>query len=199
MSILKKVVFVICFCNSVLYVAAQEDSAFQQKAKSKPLFKFGLSTQSSYSSFGGGASAFGNYLIPTFSYNDGSKWKFEGTVALGTTKFNGFNTSAVNGMNSILGNSATDISFYTKGSYQLTSKLTVNSVVYRNSGTNVYYGNVNPKAFDLSSTGAMLGFSYKFSDRFQFDAGISINKGYSPWQNTYGYSPFYNRLIPFGW
>jgi hypothetical protein len=185
---MKKGLFIFLLWLSGHLALAQTDS-ITPKVMLKPQFKFGLSTQSSYSSFGEGASAFGNYVIPSFSYTNGGKWQFEGAVALGKTNLNGFDTRfSYNspGSNSING-SANNISFYTKGLYNVNSKLSIQSVVYRNAN-NAVYMNANPRAFDFSNSGVELGMTYKFSDHFLFNAGISFNKGYNPLlNNMYGH------------
>lgn len=168
---------------------AQTDTLFIKKA---PRVKFGLTTQSQYAMFGKTGNAWGNYVIPSMSY-DNSKWHFEGAVALGNTQYNGSMFAGVN-QPSMQSSPINNMSFFGRGAYQFNSKLTINTVVYRNANT-MYMPMANARAFDFSSSGVGVGLSYKFSDNVRFDFGMQFRQGYEPYYQRFGNSYYNNNFL----
>lgn len=184
--------FVIISSVLLLYtvvVMAQTDSLFIKKA---PKLKFGLSTQSQYAMFGNNGNAWGNYLIPSMSYNT-NKWHFDGALALGNTQYNG---SMFAGMNqpTIQTSPVNNVSFYGRGVYHFNSKFSINTVVYRDANSS-FMPMANARALDFSSAGAGLGFSYKLNDNVRFDLGFQFRKGNNPYYSRYGNSLYNNGLF----
>ena len=184
---------IVLFSSLLLFVSvvalAQADTLFIKKV---PQIKFGLSTQSQYAVFGKNGNAWGNYVIPSMTY-DNSKWHFEGAVALGNTQYNGAMFAGMN-QPTMQSSPVNNMSFYGKGAYQLNSKLTINTVVYRDANS-AYYPIANERALDFSSSGIGVGLSYKLSDNVRFDLGMQFRKGYTPYYQRYGNSLYNNSMF----
>jgi hypothetical protein len=158
-----------------------------RKPQSNSKFHFGFGVQSQFSTFGHYGNSWGNWFIPSFNY-DNNKWHWEGVVAFGNIQNNG---SMFADMNRVQSSSPlNNVSFYTHGMYQINSKLAVHTVVYRDA-SQTFLPQANPRAFDYSTTGVGIGFSYKFSDNISFDAAFQFrnsNNPYSYYNNRYGSS-----------
>jgi hypothetical protein len=172
-------------------VKAQEEQdsvpTLKKSRTNNSKFHFGFGVQSQFSTFGHYGNSWGNWFIPSFNY-DSDKWHWDGVVAFGNIQNNGSMFASMNRTQS--SSPLNNVSFYTHGMYQVNSKLTVHTVVYRDA-SQAFLPQANPRAFDYSTTGVGVGFSYKFSDNISFDAAFQFrnsNNPYSYYNNRYGAS-----------
>lgn len=152
---------------------------------------------SSFSTFGKGFNAFGNFISPEFTFPINKKLAVKAGLAYSTLYYPNFG----------LENSSNSRTFdqygsvYISGIYQLTEKLIVAGTAFKSFPLSEQSPQANPRALDFSNEGIILDMNYKLSDKVSVSAGFKYQKhnSYNYYNNFGGYNsfgaPFNNSLF----
>lgn len=154
---------------------------------------FSVTLGSSFTSFAPGASAFGTYVMPEFTFPVTKKFAVRAGIGFSNT----FYTTPEN-EGTIFGQNNTQYGHvYVSGLYQLNEKVTIAGTAYKTFDLAPQNPNqVNPRALDFSNEGIAVNVDYKVSENVRFNVGVSYQK-YNSYGNFYNPGGFNLNQSPF--
>lgn len=192
--------FLILFVLHLSTAVAQhnEDSGSLLQDSDYQLFQnkpeFGVQLGSSFGTFGSGNSIFSQSVAPHVSWDMNERFSLTAGTILSSYNLGSGAPMVLSG-NGQMSQSPRKLSstFYAFGTYRLNTNLTISGGAWteRNNMNMVMQNQMNPQAFNLNSSGMMMGLDYKISENFRVGAEFSIsNGGYNP------FNPYYNTMNP---
>ncbi len=147
-----------------------------------------MSLGSSFTTFSPEYTAFYTWIMPEISWQVNKKLTLSGGIG-----YSNLFTSNTSGNNNLETTPQQYGSFFVKGNYQINEKISISALAYKtfNLVPQTIGEKVNPRAFDLKNSGALIQVDYKVSDHFRINAAFSIQK-----QNLY--NPYLYQQQGFG-
>ena len=138
----------------------------------------------------GQGNLFGVYVAPHVSYKVSPKFRVNfGAIIRNSNFINYYNPYGFENTTRF-NNNITQTFVYVEGEYMVNNRLMITAKGYKEIAR-FNEPNINPRALDLDNGGVAVGFNYKVSEKFQFGAEVSINKGNTP------YNPYlHNGFMP---
>ena len=154
---------------------------------------FHLGTGMSFTSFQGSGNMYTNYIAPEWSYRFTPRFNVNFGTAIIRQSYNNIpNFYFMNDESSLSGSYNTAF-IYAEGEYQLTKRITVSGMGYKEVPLTKKPAH-NPYLFSYLNQGMAMEINYQITDNMNIGATITIQDGASP------YSPYYNNYIsPFGY
>ena len=155
-----------------------------------------LSLGTSFSTFYPGITGFNSWVTPSIHMPINKKWSV--TAGLSYSNFLLSGTPEIADRKSNLQNYGT---LFVEGHYKVNDKLTVTAAGYKTFSLTprIAQDKVNPRAIDLSNSGALLQIDYKVNEHFRINASFSMEKRAYPYYPGFGYGGVggYNRAPVF--
>jgi len=200
-----KLNFILLLCSFILTDLVQAQIHQSKDSINNSKWAWNLKVGSSIMATSSSNYLINSYIAPQFSYQQNEKWSFGGGAIISNTTLN--SPLFYNNERSEKTATSTNIPqtlLYAFGTYQPTSKITINAMVYKSLDMNndIVFKN-QATAFNNNIKGAMLNMNYQISPHSSLNIGFDYSNGStnSPFSSRFGSSPMginHNQMM-FGW